>query len=192
MNTLDLSVTNEMLCQSLREGVRPFLAVSSNSMAPLIRRGDEIQLAYVDFDGLRAGDIVVVEDADGLLVHRYYHYVATGDTNYLVLRGDRMINFDPPYSSSQLIARVVARRRSKRILPLSHGIGRILNVQLYKLARIAVNPSVSDLRIDSQQSEDPTQWSNQTKRPANRLVNRALYLTAHLLTSGANILNRIH
>ena len=179
-----------MLCQSLQEGVRPFLTVTSNSMFPLIRRGDEIQLAQADQNELDLGDIIVVEDDGGFLAHRYWSSFSSDGDNYLVLRGDRLKTFDPPYSASQFIGRVVARRRNNLILDLSHGIGRQLNTQLGRIAALTVPPP-------SPPSIEPTaslvrdhQRKKQSNRFIRRALNRVLYFTSQLLTLATDLLIR--
>ena len=187
---VDLSVTTELLIQSLQQGARPFLTVTSNSMSPLIRQGDEIQVVLVSHDELDAGDIIVVGDADGFLAHRYWSTYSGDGVSYLVLRGDRITNFDPPYPTSQLIGRVNARRRNKRTLDLSHGIGRRLNLILKNVAALAV-PLPRSLRLGTAPLlANAFPGTEQPIRVTRRPIHGGLYYTAQVLTLAVDILNR--
>lgn len=123
-----------LLQQSLAQGQQPSLVVTSNSMAPLLRRGDHIRLEAVTPPLLRPGDIVVIGGGDHLLTHRYWGRLVADDQLWLISRGDRPLAFDEPWPAGRLIGRVVTRRRGRRELCLAAGRGRWLNRQLTWLA----------------------------------------------------------
>jgi signal peptidase I len=191
MIAVNLSVTTELLIQSLQEGARPFLTVTSNSMTPLIRQGDEIQVALTNQQDLDVGDIIVVGDAGGFLAHRYWSTFSSDGTSYLVLRGDRLKNFDPPYPAAQLIGRIIARRRNKRTLDLSHGIGRRLNLLLKNLAAFAVPPSrTPKIETVSLLINNAHPGSDQSIHVARRPIFGSLFFTAQILTLVVDTMNR--
>ena len=109
------------------------LTVRSNSMLPLLRQGDQIEIVQVHPSELRQGDIVTIvetaaltgsQQAD-LLTHRLWQ--ATPDQ--LHTRGDRLLQFDTAVSSDQLLGKVIARRR-QRTLRLDQGVGQRLHAHL--------------------------------------------------------------
>jgi signal peptidase I len=190
MITVDLSVTTELLIQSLQEGARPFLTVTSNSMTPLIRQSDEIQVALTNQQELDVGDIIVVGDADGFLAHRYWSTFSSDGASYLVLRGDRLKNFDPPYPAAQLIGRVIARRRNKHTLDISHGIGRRLNLLLKDIAAFAVPLSRTHKIETLPLPATAYQGTEQSIRVARQPIFGSLFYTAQILTLVVDTMSR--
>ncbi|HWS41493.1 MAG TPA: signal peptidase I [Pseudoflavonifractor sp.] len=47
-------------------------AISSDSMSPILRRGDLVFAGRIDFDELHGGEIIIFETEGGLLTHRVY------------------------------------------------------------------------------------------------------------------------
>lgn len=125
-----------LLLQAINSNQRPFIGVRSDSMAPILRRGDQIQLGPVAGEGPDLGDIIVLGSLDDLLAHRYWGQIVLAGETYLLTRGDRLPYYDTPVPESQLRALVVGRRRSGRFLPLDHGKGAWLNRNLAQLARL--------------------------------------------------------
>lgn len=114
----------------------PFLTVTSNSMSPLLRKGDLVGLTAPAVEQLAAGDIIVLTGSGHFTTHRYWNSQFAGGRNWLVTRGDRPLKFDPPWSQEQYVGRVVVRRRGRRALWLDRGPGRWLNARLSDLARL--------------------------------------------------------
>jgi hypothetical protein len=125
----------KLLLEALERGQLPFVHLSSDSMAPLFRRSDQIQLGQVDPGGPSVGDIVVTGAIDDLLAHRFWGAQVLDGNPYLLTRGDRLAHYDPYTPETQLRAIVIARRRSGRTLSLQTGPGAWLNRTLTKLAR---------------------------------------------------------
>lgn len=136
MSRPDPGVAGELLRQSLREGKQPHVTVASNSMLPLLRSGDRIQLAGVKVQELRRGDIIVIESPDDLIVHRYWSSQQEAGELFLMTRGDHLLLFDPRYSAKDLVARVTKRQRQDRQLDLTRGTGRWLNRCLANIAAL--------------------------------------------------------
>ena len=125
----------ELLFKALGRGQYPFLSVTSDSMAPLFRSGDEIQLGPVSPESLTVGDVIVLGIQDDLLAHRYWGAADISGCIYLITRGDRLAYYDPLLPDSQLKAVVIGRRRSGRLLDLRHGPGNWLNRRLTRLSK---------------------------------------------------------
>lgn len=109
----------------------PFLEVSSNSMAPLLRRGDAVGLALAGRQQLHQGDLVTFCEDGQLTTHRFWGEAA----QQMISRGDRSSAFDRPWAPDALLGRVVVRRRADRSLALDRGRGARLSWRLYTLAR---------------------------------------------------------
>lgn len=121
-----------LMQKSIAQGQTFYLTVRSDSMAPLLRRGDQIAVEATTPDQLRAGDIVVVNEGLDFLTHRYWGQ--SEGKKRLVTRGDRSLVFDPPCEPQQLLGRVTARRRQQHTFALRRGTGGWLVAHLGQLA----------------------------------------------------------
>lgn len=133
------SILAEMLRESLRQGQTPRLTVSSNSMAPLLRRDDQITLEAVTVGALRIGDIITVASVSQVMTHRFWGVTDDSGQVCLLTRGDRPLVFDAPWPAEALIGRVNGRLRHNRHLSLGAGPGCWLNRQLCRLAQREVD-----------------------------------------------------
>ena len=78
------------------------------SMLPLIRPGDELRLAPVDPEQIVPGMLIAYRREPGLVVHR----VIACDETGVIAKGDALAASDPVVPWHQVIARVVALRRT--------------------------------------------------------------------------------
>ncbi len=115
-----------MLRQSMAQGEMPFLTISSGSMAPLLKIGDQIGLEPIAPSRLSLGDIVTVAPEGDLLTHRFWGM----KDGQLRTRGDRPLLFDPLWPPDCLLGRVVVRKRNGRTLSFTSGRGKRLNRHL--------------------------------------------------------------
>lgn len=134
MTQPDPTLIADLLRRALAQGQRPWLTVSSNSMLPLLAKGDAIQMAPCSAETLPPGEIVVVESEGALLAHRYQGLIWRQGQAYVLTRGDRPLATDPLQPDTALLGWVVARRRGQRILAFDQGGGRRLNAHLAALA----------------------------------------------------------
>jgi signal peptidase I len=170
----------ELLRESLKQGGRPLLAVTSNSMAPLFRKGDRIALEAVEPAALQPGDVVVFASDGSLISHRYWRSTGQRETITLFTKGDRQRSYDSPWPAEQLVGRVAARHRDGRQLLFTEGAGRRLNRQLARLAA-----------VEMAWLSSPTAAANVT--PASlveRLARRLVYVVACLMAASATLLAR--
>lgn len=123
-----------LVLEALDHDQLPFISVRSDSMAPLLGRGDEVQLGPLAAEGPAVGDIVVLGTPEGLLAHRLWDISDVDEQTYLLTRGDRLSYYDSLAPKSQLKAVVIARRRTGRLLYLNRGRGAWLNHKLTQLA----------------------------------------------------------
>ena len=84
MAQLDHLLIADLLRRALAGGQQPWLTITSNSMLPLLARGDQIQLAACSAETLPPGEIIVVVAADALLAHRYWRFVTQGGQTCLI------------------------------------------------------------------------------------------------------------
>ncbi len=125
----------DLLRQGLHQGQKSQLEVSSNSMAPLLRRGDRVILEAVTPEQLAPGDVITLADLTGITTHRYWSKTAVTDPPRLLTRGDRPLVFDPPWPPEALVGRMVGRSRRTKSLWVTSGAGRLLNRHLCWLAK---------------------------------------------------------
>lgn len=187
MSEIDPALLAEMLRDALNKGKFPYLTVVSNSMSPLIRRSDQIQLAPITPEQLLPGDIIVFEGPSNLITHRFWGLITETGQTQLVTRGDRPQHFDKPVNAGRLIGRVICRRRKKKSFNLSQGMGKWLNSHLANLARLEIrlfaDPPATTGPVSGQL---PKSGGFLAAAPANnlsvRFIRRFLYSWAIILT----------
>jgi uncharacterized repeat protein (TIGR01451 family) len=105
------------LCEALlRRGNATQFRVNGQSMSPNLSDGDEVVIVPTSISELRSGDVVLAENADGLLVHR----VSSIDSpsGEIQLRSDTGLSLDRP--ASRIFGKVVLRRREGKEQNLTH------------------------------------------------------------------------
>ncbi|MFQ5398493.1 MAG: hypothetical protein ACE5E7_02735 [Anaerolineae bacterium] len=135
MSDLTPAILAEMLREGLQSGRLPRLTVTSNSMAPLLRVGDQITLEPVSTVDLKPGDIITLALEEELLTHRFWGTAVINGREQLITSGDRPLVPDTPSAAAQLLGRVTARR-CRRTLLLNQGIGAWLNCHLAWLSKV--------------------------------------------------------
>ena len=112
-----------------------FLQISSGSMAPLLKAGDQIEVCALPLSQLARGDILLLEAPAALFSHRFWAMLNDEQGSWLVTRGDRMLSFDPPWKSEQLLGKIIGWRRQGRYYHLLGPAGQQLNQQLTTLVQ---------------------------------------------------------
>jgi len=191
MSELDSAVVSQLLRHSLKEGKKPYVTVSSNSMLPLLRRGDQIQLTDVTLEELQPGDIIVLGAPVELMVHRFWGFLRRESDPGLLTKGDHLIHFDPSAPAVALIGRVIRRQRGNRELNLTTGFGRWLNQRIsdivaLELRLLGMSPDSTNAK--NQQGNDMRKVNGPTRRLAARLVQSSLYYLSAMLTLSAGTL----
>lgn len=138
MSQVDPALLADLLRQAMDEGKFPYLTVISNSMAPLIKRGDQIRIGPATAESLQPGEIVVFLGPAQLITHRYWGYLSQSDQTSLVTKGDRPQHFDEPFHPANMVGRVLGRRRDQRVMSFRTGIGGRLNSHLANLAKLEI------------------------------------------------------
>lgn len=89
----------------LFSGARSF-AVESDSMAPMLRKGDMVCVRATDFESLQPGDVISAyfPQSDGVFTHRIVTIDA--DKRQITTRGDGNMHDDPmPTDASRIIGK---------------------------------------------------------------------------------------
>lgn len=115
----DHKTITTLLRESLATGRPASLTVTSGSMRPLLHEGDQIELITVHLETLTSGDIIVFDSGRALFTHRLRHITQQNGRTYLRTRGDRLIHYDPPFTTDALLGRVTSRTRHGRTTPLT-------------------------------------------------------------------------
>lgn len=131
MQQKDIPELVEILRESLANGRQPLLTITSNSMSPLLRQGDQIMLAHTPVSRLAPGDIISTDADQFILTHRYWYR----DNSKIFTRGDRPLHFDQPQASESYIGRAICRKRGHTYLSIENGLGYWLNKHLFWLVR---------------------------------------------------------
>src|SRR5580700_2461091 len=99
------------LCEALlRHGNAVQFRANGQSMSPNLMDGDDVVITPIATAELRRGDIVLVENPEGLRAHRVKSLsVCTGK---IQLRSDTGLDFDP--SPSRIVGKVAARIDGRR------------------------------------------------------------------------------
>ena len=185
MTHINPSTLNDMLRDSLKQGQHPRLTVTSNSMAPLFKAGDQVILEAIQPEQLQANDIVTISDpspsGQSLLTHRIW---AIRD-NVILTRGDHALVFDKLYSPEVILGRVVGRTRQQRTLSFKTGLGQWLDHYLTALAH-------QEYRWLTGSQEVPfTEFEPLTFNTRTKLVHRLFYGWAIFISSAVNLATRI-
>ena len=101
-------------------GAVHWLAVEGHSMGPLLHPGDEVRVQHGR--PARVGDIVVVQQAGGLLVHRLIAATVEGSHTRWWTQGDAKPQPDAAHTPEALLGVVTARRRGGRERALDRGL----------------------------------------------------------------------
>jgi hypothetical protein len=182
MTQTPLTLVAELLQESAANGRVPFLTLVSDSMAPLLRAGDQVGLEVIAPAGLQSGDLIVLRTDARLVTHRFWGRTPAG----LITRGDRPLSFDAPWSEEQLVGRVISRRRAGRELWLQRGRGRRLNHHLFWLAR-------QETKLFAGRYPNPLVPAGNGRTPgtgprplAERAIRRVFYIWSWLATGVAS------
>ena len=81
----------------------PLLTVTSQSMWPVLKRGDLIFVKAVDFEDIKAGSVIVFHHGEGMAVHR----VVKIEGQTITTKGDASVDEDNPITRDDVVGRVL-------------------------------------------------------------------------------------
>ena len=158
--------------------------VTSNSMAPLLRRDDLIILVKTQPNKLKAGDLVVLHTEQELIVHRYWDSRHLDDKPYLITKGDRLAVFDPLIPASYLVGCVIKRARNNRVISFKKSPGILVNKVLSFMSLLEakiVGPSLPSEVNSQAYLLDPAITSTGFESFERRSIHRLFYFAARVL-----------
>ena len=106
------SLVADVLRRSARSRVRQFVRaeIHGESMLPTFWPGDVIEIESCSLEDVQAGEIVLAQRDERLVIHRL---VSRCTQNDFLLRGDSVACTDPPLPSEALLGRLVRRANGR-------------------------------------------------------------------------------
>lgn len=110
-----------LFIQAVRQGQSLWFRVASDSMLPLIRRGDSVFIQPATAQEIRVGDIAAFESSGNLIIHRIVNtQQVTGSIRLLQLSDAELL---PGWVKEQaVVGKVVLIRRQQRQIDLRRSI----------------------------------------------------------------------
>ena len=115
-------ITLRLVSASLDRGEVARLCVTSNSMYPMIRKGDYVLIRTVDLNNLPFGAIVVFRRDVELITHRLIKV----DSATVLTKGDNNSLPDPPINKALILGEVVQIERDNKKLSLERSRSRFV------------------------------------------------------------------
>jgi signal peptidase I len=121
---------DHVILEQLGKGKTFTFTVTGNSMHPLIREGDPIQIEQCKPRDLSMGDIITFKKDDLYVTHRVLWIMRRRDGTTLLTKGDNEITIDPLVLPNQIVGKAVAIKRANRTLDLKSPCWRFINLFL--------------------------------------------------------------
>lgn len=126
--SVEQGVIEELYREALRKGHPLWFTVSSGSMHPLLRIGEEVYIEPATAGDLQVGEIAAFETSEGLVIHRIVQRRADQHGVRLIEMSDVHLRAEP-VESEAAIGRVVAIGRGKQHIdlrrPIAQKCGRV-------------------------------------------------------------------
>ncbi len=138
MSTEHLRVAQELVQARLQSGAMVHFTVPTESMFPVLRVGDVVQVCGFPAAAARPGDIVVSKLGASWRVHRLLEVRDADGRLFFITKGDNALRVDEPWPAEEWVGLVVTIRGKggKHGLDTSHL--RVLNRALAQLSRAQV------------------------------------------------------
>jgi signal peptidase I len=147
------------------------LRVTSDSMRPLLRTGDEVVVQSSETHTLRPGDVLVVRRGEEWITHRL---VAVDERGWHT-HGDNTRYADEPASAAEIVGRVIAIERGTQTIDLQQPRWRAIDRRINRVQRI-------QLRVLAVGRGFGGTRSSGIQRGLAALINRPFQLAVRLLT----------
>ena len=92
--------------------------VQGRSMAPTLQPGDEVIVERCTLEALQPGDLVLLQNGDQPLLHRFLGVRRRDGQVWLLTGGDQKRHLDPLWPEGALLGRAITVRRGEHPLPL--------------------------------------------------------------------------
>ena len=129
-------VVSHLLREQLDKGKQLRFHVTSRSMEPFIRFGDDVVIKKVASMDIIIGDVILFEKGNAFCTHRLIHTKKKDDITHYITKGDKLIGFDVPITEDKIVGKVCAIERKKQLIDLTLLNYRMLNRSLGKIFRI--------------------------------------------------------
>jgi len=106
-----------------------WLAVSGNSMTPLIHLGDQVLVSRVVSEHIRSGDIVLFRRDGDMIVHRVLKRHRTDKGIGFSEKGDNTLT-SGLIEADKIIGRVIMVKGGRKMLGFGSPVGRLTNLAL--------------------------------------------------------------
>lgn len=103
----------QLIRDAVRAGGELWVTGSGQSMHPTVRHADVVLVAPVR-GNVRRGDIILVPLGSRLMLHRVVYV----ENERVVTRGDARERNDAPVGTDEIVARAIAVRRDRLVMPL--------------------------------------------------------------------------
>jgi len=104
------STLASLYIEALRQKQPLWFRVASNSMLPLLRKGDSVYIEPAQAEDIRIGDIAAFETSSGLVIHRIVAIEQTHETIRLLQMSD--VEVLPAWVKEEaIVGRVITVRR---------------------------------------------------------------------------------
>ena len=123
MSQSKLDLIASLFIQALREGQSLWFRVASNSMFPLLRKGDEVFIQPAQACEIRPGEIAAFETTSGLVIHRIISIQHT-PTGMRLLQMSDVELLASWVKAEAIVGRVVTIRRASRQIDLQASIAK--------------------------------------------------------------------
>ena len=148
--TGEQNVIAELYREALRRGQPLWFRVSSGSMHPLLRIGEEVYIEPATADELQVGEIAAFETSAGLVIHRIVQRRSERGSIQLVEMSDTQLRAEQ-VESGAAIGRVVAMgRRQRRIdlqRPIAQKLGRVTARTRYRFYTVRSNNRLAHVMV---------------------------------------------
>lgn len=113
-NTSKAAIITALFIEAVRQGQAAWFRVASQSMLPLLHKGDEVYIQPVLATDITVGEIAAFETSAGLVIHRIVHLQQNAGTLRLLQMSDTELQ--PSWVKEQaIVGRVVRIRRGERV-----------------------------------------------------------------------------
>jgi signal peptidase I len=114
MGQKHLQAVTDSVTERLDKEGEAIFRVTGESMSPQIRINDLVKIRNVPFQDITCGDIVVFQQGNEYITHRYLEM----QEDHFLTRGDKRVLPDPLIHKNQFTGMVVEIKRSERIFDL--------------------------------------------------------------------------
>ena len=108
-----------LLREELARGNPITVSIGTSSMSPSIRPGDSVLVAPATPEGLRRGDLVLIDNGEAFIVHRLLAMKRGNGTGLALTRGDGVRRFDEPVPADRIVGKVLKIHRANGVTDLS-------------------------------------------------------------------------